>query len=95
VADISKIDSFNEKGSPLSLQLTKNQQIVEVDNVAFADAKAKSNVRPYSKRMLQLYFFCFIATLNSCINGYDGSLMGSINAMKSYQKQFGMVTTGP
>ncbi|KAF8543136.1 general substrate transporter [Trichophaea hybrida] len=44
--------------------------------------------------MLQLYFFCFIATLNSCINGYDGSLMGAINAMKSYEKQFGMKTTG-
>jgi len=70
----------------------RNVQIVE--NVAFANAVAKSPVRMFSRRMLQLYFFCFIATMNSCINGYDGSLMGAINAMKPYQKQFGMKTTG-
>jgi hypothetical protein len=70
------------------------QNVVVVDNVAFADAVSKSQVRPFSKRMLQLYMFCLVATLNSCINGYDGSLMGSINAMEPYQHQFGMNTTG-
>ncbi|KAI5837878.1 general substrate transporter [Morchella snyderi] len=44
--------------------------------------------------MIQMYGLCLLATLNACINGYDGSLMGSINAMKPYQKQFGMTTTG-
>lgn len=69
-------------------------QVVEVDNVAFADAIAKSNVRPFTRRMLALYCFCFVATLNSCINGYDGSLMGAINAMESYKNKFGTVETG-
>ena len=68
--------------------------VVEVDNVAFADAVAKSNVRPFTRRMLTLYFFCFVATLNSCINGYDGSLMGSINAMESYKNKFNTQETG-
>lgn len=69
-------------------------KVAVVDNVAFADAVAKAKPNPWSKRMLQLYAICFIATLNSCINGYDGSLMGAINAMDSYQNKFNMVPTG-
>jgi MFS family permease len=30
-----------------------------------------------------------IGSLNSCINGYDGSLMSGINAMKQYREYFG------
>lgn len=30
-----------------------------------------------------------VATLNSCINGYDGSLMGSINSYRQYREYFG------
>jgi sugar porter (SP) family MFS transporter len=30
-----------------------------------------------------------IATLNSCINGYDGSLMGAINSYPQYREYFG------
>ncbi|RPB04383.1 general substrate transporter [Choiromyces venosus 120613-1] len=44
--------------------------------------------------MFKLYFFLFVAFLNSCINGYDGSLMGGINAMKYYQTYFNMETVG-
>jgi hypothetical protein len=33
------------------------KHLVEVDNVAFADAIARSNINPWSKRMFQLYFF--------------------------------------
>jgi hypothetical protein len=88
----------SEKGEqyapPPPLKAELEHDVVIVDNVAFADAVSKSKVRPFSKRMLQLYFFCLIATFNSCINGYDGSLMGSINAMLPYQSQFGMETTG-
>ncbi|PWW76466.1 general substrate transporter [Tuber magnatum] len=44
--------------------------------------------------MCKLYFFLLVAFLNSCINGYDGSLMGGINAMVYYQRYFGMKTVG-
>lgn len=71
-----------------------NGKIVAVENVAFTDAVAKSHVNPWSKRMIQMYGLCLLATLNACINGYDGSLMGSINAMESYKKQFNMIETG-
>lgn len=37
----------------------------------------------------QLYWALAIATLNSCINGYDGSLMGSINSYPQYRDYFG------
>ena len=30
-----------------------------------------------------------IATFNSCINGYDGSLMGAINTYPQYREYFG------
>ena len=38
---------------------------------------------------MQLYLCLFIATLNSCINGYDGSLMGAINSYEQYREYFG------
>ncbi|KAL0632722.1 hypothetical protein Q9L58_008390 [Maublancomyces gigas] len=71
-----------------------NGKIVAVENVAFTDAVAKAHVNPWSKRMIQMYGLCLLATLNACINGYDGSLMGSINAMESYKKKFNMIETG-
>jgi MFS family permease len=37
----------------------------------------------------QLYWAIAVATLNSCINGYDGSLMGSINSYRQYREYFG------
>ncbi|RPA82027.1 general substrate transporter [Ascobolus immersus RN42] len=44
--------------------------------------------------MFKLYFFLFIAFLNSCINGYDGSLMGGINALDQYQKYYDVPKVG-
>ncbi|KAF7564488.1 FucP, Fucose permease [Pyrenophora tritici-repentis] len=63
--------------------------IRQVQNVAFADATAKANVKPWTKAMFKLYLCLFIATLNSCINGYDGSLMGAINSYHQYRSYFG------
>ena len=37
----------------------------------------------------KLYGCLLVATLNSCINGYDGSLMGSINSYPQYRSYFG------
>jgi hypothetical protein len=36
----------------------------------------------------QLYGCLLVATFNSCINGYDGSLMGSINSYPQYRSYF-------
>ena len=64
------------------------------DTVALTSVLQTTPVRPWTRRMFALYAVCLLATLNSCINGYDGSLMGAINAMKPYQTQFNMKETG-
>lgn len=69
-------DIFHEEG----------HETRQVTNVGLADALAQANPSPWTRRMFKLYGFLFIAFLNSCINGYDGSLMGGINAMLTYQK---------
>lgn len=44
--------------------------------------------------LAKLYLCLLIATLNSCINGYDGSLMGAINDYKQYKDYFGFGEEG-
>lgn len=47
-----------------------------------------------SKRMVQLYLICGIMSLGSTMGGFDGSLMGNMLAMKSFQDQFGAEIVG-
>ncbi|KAF2877000.1 general substrate transporter [Massariosphaeria phaeospora] len=63
-------------------------QVHQVQNVALADATAKAGVSPWTPAMFKLYLCLLIATLNSCINGYDGSLMGAINSYPQYREYF-------
>ncbi|KAF2456770.1 general substrate transporter [Lineolata rhizophorae] len=60
-----------------------------VFNVALADATLKQKPSPWTRRMFMLYACLLLATLNSCINGYDGSLMSAINSYPQYRKYFG------
>ncbi|KAK3614439.1 hypothetical protein LTR56_027256 [Elasticomyces elasticus] len=61
-----------------------------VHSVALTEALAMG-AKPsiWSKSMLQLYAIMAVGYLVSTLNGYDSSLMGAINAMKSYQSTFG------
>ncbi|KAH7369162.1 general substrate transporter [Plectosphaerella cucumerina] len=43
---------------------------------------------PISPSLLRLYAVLFIPYLCGCLNGYDGSLMGGLNAMDSYKLFF-------
>ncbi|KAI9756837.1 MAG: hypothetical protein M4579_003673 [Chaenotheca gracillima] len=67
----------------------KDTKVVQVQNVAFADALSKQKSPIFTTRMFKLYFCLLIATFNSCINGYDGSVMGSINSYPQYREYFG------
>ncbi|OHW92706.1 lactose permease [Colletotrichum incanum] len=49
---------------------------------------------PWTKSMFHLYGVLFVAYCCGALNGYDGSLMGSLNGMKSYQRTFNMKTSG-
>ncbi|KAI9740999.1 MAG: hypothetical protein M1834_002710 [Cirrosporium novae-zelandiae] len=64
-------------------------KVKAVQSVALADAHEKQKPSPWTFRMFQLYGCLLVATFNSCINGYDGSLMGSINSYPQYRKYFG------
>ncbi|KXH30282.1 hypothetical protein CSIM01_12637 [Colletotrichum simmondsii] len=49
---------------------------------------------PWTKSMFHLYGVLFVAYCCGALNGYDGSLMGSLNGMTSYQRTFDMKTSG-
>jgi hypothetical protein len=48
----------------------------------------------WSRGMIQLYMIMGIGYLVSTLNGFDSSLMGSINAMEAYQSTFGLTGQG-
>ncbi|KAF5603525.1 lactose permease [Fusarium pseudocircinatum] len=62
-----------------------------------AIATALNNVgapSPWGKGHLKLYMACALIYLCSTMNGYDGSLMGSINVLSEYQEYYGLGDTG-
>ncbi|KAA8643486.1 putative MFS lactose permease [Aspergillus tanneri] len=64
-------------------------EISHVEVYALAEATQQQKPKLFSKSMLKLYWCIAVAMLNSCINGYDGSLMGSINSYEQYRSYFG------
>ncbi|PWY83558.1 general substrate transporter [Aspergillus heteromorphus CBS 117.55] len=64
-------------------------QVRDVNNAALAVATIQQKPSLWSKSMFKLYGCIAVAILNSCINGYDGSLMGSINSYPQYRDYFG------
>ncbi|KAG4424079.1 hypothetical protein IFR04_002775 [Cadophora malorum] len=50
--------------------------------------------KPWTKSMFRLYGCLLVAYFCGCLNGYDGSLMGGLNAMSSYQDYFNMTKAG-
>jgi hypothetical protein len=53
----------------------------DVDDAAYS---------PWTKGLIKLYIVLIIPYLCGCLNGYDGSLMGGIIGMDSYQSIFKM-----
>lgn len=51
-------------------------------------------VQTTSKRMIQLYIISGFMFLGSTMGGFDGSLMGNMLALPSFQKQFGASIVG-
>ncbi|KAK0119977.1 hypothetical protein ONS95_011401 [Cadophora gregata] len=64
------------------------------DAIMLATEVDTTKYSAFSKSMFKLYGVLAIAYLCGCLNGYDGSLMGAINAMKPYQDYFGIGNTG-
>jgi hypothetical protein len=58
--------------------------------IEIAEEVDSSNYSPWTWSMLRLYGVLFVAYCCGCLNGYDGSLMGGLNGMVSYQNTFNM-----
>ncbi|KAF9892798.1 hypothetical protein FE257_000387 [Aspergillus nanangensis] len=77
---------------------------LQVLSVGLNDALSKDRMSPWSWAMLRLYGIVALTTLSSiniippflycCMNGFDGTLMSSINAMDSFHDQFGTSMQG-
>ncbi|KAI0016795.1 lactose permease [Xylariomycetidae sp. FL0641] len=67
---------------------------VQTASIALAAAVAEQKPKLLSPNMVRLYCIMGIGYLVSTMNGFDSSLMGSINAMEPYQKTFGLHGTG-
>lgn len=62
---------------------------IKIDNiVALVQDESSQKYSPWTPSMWRLYGVLLVAYLCGCLNGYDGSLMGGINAMDSYQATF-------
>ena len=55
-----------------------------------AEDVSQTKQSPWTKSMFRLYGCLLIAYMCGCLNGYDGSLMGGLNAMQTYQDYFHM-----
>ena len=55
-----------------------------------AEDVERNKPSPWTASMFRLYACLAIAYLCGCLNGYDGSLMGGLNALPSYLNFFNM-----
>ena len=68
----------------------------KVDSIVnLAQHEAEQKYSPWTPSMWRLYGVLVVAYLCGCLNGYDGSLMGGINAMDSYQSFFKLCVAHP
>jgi hypothetical protein len=56
--------------------------------VQLAHDAGEQKYSPWTPSMFRLYLVLWVAYLCGCLNGFDGSLMGGVNAMESYQEYF-------
>jgi len=67
---------------------------VNVANVHLAAALGPNKPATWGRGHVQLYAMCALVYLCSTMNGYDGSLMGSINSIPEYTHYYGIAEDG-
>nr|CBV37356.1 hexose transporter [Colletotrichum graminicola] len=83
--DVASTD-FQEDAPPAVVAAATAHEIAhEVDDGKYS---------PWTKSMFYLYAVLFVAYCCGALNGYDGSLMGALNGIGSYQRTFNMKTSG-
>ncbi|KAF4960747.1 hypothetical protein FSARC_10376 [Fusarium sarcochroum] len=83
----------HEKSDALHRDLVEEVAPVEVAH-EIAHEVENNDYSPWTASMFQLYGVLIVAYCCGCLNGYDGSLMGGLNGMTSYQNTFDMTTAG-
>ncbi|KAI1812425.1 lactose permease [Poronia punctata] len=73
----------------------ETREEISTASAALAAAVVEQKPKLLSPSMIQLYAIMGIGYLVSTMNGFDSSLMGSINAMIPYQETFGLESAGP
>ncbi|KAF4442931.1 hypothetical protein F53441_11575 [Fusarium austroafricanum] len=82
-----------EKPDVLQRDLTRELE-PEALATEIAHEVENHNFSPWTPAMFKLYAVIFAAYCCGCLNGYDGSLMGALNGMTSYQRTFDMKSEG-
>ncbi|KAJ5462038.1 uncharacterized protein N7458_003590 [Penicillium daleae] len=77
----------------------KDVQQVQVASVDFQNALLEEKLNPWSWSSVTLYGVILVTTLipmvlDCCMNGFDGTLMSSINAMPWFHRHFGTSMEG-
>ena len=72
----------------------KGENEIKARNAEYAAAISENKPNPWGRGYLQMYAFCFVLYLCSTMNGYDGSLMGSINSVTKYQQYYDLSLNG-
>ena len=75
--------------------IVSTEALKEIDEeVQYVIAQHQSYLNPTSKESFLLYLILLVAFLNATSSGFDGSLMGSINAETQYKNFFHLKETG-
>jgi MFS family permease len=85
-----KITTASNPDNVISLDSLKELD----EEVQYAIANHNSHLSPTSKEAFTLYAILLVAFLNATSSGFDGSLMGSINAEDQYKSFFKLHETG-
>ncbi|KAH6675455.1 hexose transport protein [Halenospora varia] len=101
MAQVTADPPKDELKQSITAASNKAEQVIILDalkeideEVQYAIAKAESHLNPWSRESLLLYLCLLVAFLNATSSGFDGSLMGSINAETQYKSFFNLKETG-
>ncbi|KAJ0421150.1 general substrate transporter [Aspergillus carlsbadensis] len=72
----------------------QHEAVAETEEARVAHDALNGKYSPWTGAMIRLYIVLIVPYLCGTLNGFDGSLMGAINAMTSYQDFFDMKSAG-
>jgi hypothetical protein len=87
---MAAVFSTEKANSPEGGRVAGGDVIAAGVAMQLAEDAAKVEYSPWSRGLIRLYGCLLVAYMCGCLNGYDSSLMGGLNAMTAYQQFFHM-----